>query len=312
MQTLQVTNAESSFFETQLTALDHVDVACAVSAPPTGTDGDRQPADYVRWFPEIHRGLPGDVDVVHANYGLTGPVAASASVRLSALSERDVPLVLTLWGSDVMGDSRVVDTVSRFVADYADAVVAPSEALAATLEGDVTVVPFGVDTDLFRPMDRQAARDRLGWPDDERVALFPYDTSRDVKDFPRAKRVVEAVEADVTLRTISDVPYEDVPVYMNASDLVLVTSRREAGPMVVKEAAACNVPVVSTDVGFARTVLADVEPSIAGRTTDELADAVDRIVTTVDPRSDGREADAIISVPEMGAQLRAVYERVLD
>lgn len=301
MKVLQVTNARGSFFENQLGALDAVDVAYDVSTPRTGADGDRTAIDYLRFLPDLVRRSGTGYDLVHVNYGLLGPFAVAQRTR---------PIVLTLWGSDVMGDYPLVNGASRYAIGKADAVVAPSRALAAQLDIVPDIVPFGIDTDLFRPIPRETARERIGWPTDEAIALFPYDPAREVKDFPRAERVVEAAESDVTLRTISGVPYEEMPDYLNAADLVLVTSEREAGPMVLKEAAACNVPTVSTDVGFARELVADVDNAAVATTTEGLAAAVDDVLAT-DRRSNGRDSADVISIESMGMRLRAVYERVV-
>jgi len=302
MKALQVTNAESSFFETQLSALDAAGVAYDVAAPATGADGARSVADYLRFYPSLLADCLRDYDVIHANYGLLGPLALAQPSR---------PVVLSLWGSDVMGEAAAVTAASRAAARRADAVVAPSNALADALPGDVdaTVIPFGVDTDRFRPIPRADARAAVGWETDRPVALFPYSPTRPVKDYPRAERVVSRAPVDVELRTISDVPYEDVPLYMNASDLVLVTSKRESGPMVVKEAAACNVPVVSTDVGFAADALADVSHSHVASTDEALGAAVASVVET-GARSDGRRAVELLSARAMGDRLASLYRSI--
>lgn len=300
MKVLQVTNMKSTFFETQLKALERVGVETRTSLPSTGIDANRGPLDYLSWLPELRRQGNGEFDLVHANYGLTGPFALAQPTR---------PLVLSLWGSDIMGHSSVLDAVSRFTAKRADAVIAPSRALQDELDTDSTLLPFGLDLDLFRPIDRAAAREHVGWPADETIALFPYEESRVVKNYPRAEAVVEAADADVTLRSIYGVPYEEMPYYLNASDLLLVTSDREAGPMAVKEAAACNIPVVSTDVGFTRNVLEDIDNSYVGETNEELTEAIDRVVAA-DARSNGRDSDAVISVEEMGKRLELIYDDV--
>lgn len=295
LRVLQLVTTERPFFETQVEALEARGVDCEVVAVPSDRGG-RGPREYVSFaLQTLGKGLE-DFDLVHANYGLTAPSAFAQPTR---------PVVLTLWGSDVMGPGWL-RRLSLTAARRADAVVAPSDALARELDGiEHDVVPFGVDTDLFRPIDRAEARERVGWDDGPNV-LFPYDPGRPVKNHPLAERV--AREAGATLRTVSGVAYEEMPYYVNAADALLVTSDREAGPMVVREAAACNVPVVSRDVGFARDTLADVSGSAVaddhGGLVAALEDALDA------ERSDGRSAVETLSIDDMGRELVRVYRSV--
>jgi glycosyltransferase involved in cell wall biosynthesis len=136
-----------------------------------------------------------------------------------------------------------------------------------------------------------------------------------VKDFPRARRVVERAreraEVPIELQTISGVEHEDMPTYMNAADVLLLTSKREGSPNTVKEALACNLPVVSTDVGDVRERLADVSYSTVGRTDDEL---VDGLVTAIDADepSNGREAAREVGLGAMADQIVDVYQSALE
>jgi glycosyltransferase involved in cell wall biosynthesis len=97
---------------------------------------------------------------------------------------------------------------------------------------------------------------------------------------------------------------------MNASDAVLVTSTREAGPMVVKEAAACNVPVVATDVGFVRETLAGVEHAHVCESEAELVDGLEAVLDGR-VRSDGRTAVDLLGTGEMSERLADVYRRAV-
>lgn len=298
MRVLQVTNARSSFFENQLRALDSVGVDYDVASPATGVDGDRTALDYLRFYPDLLGTALAGYDVIHANYGLVGPLALAQPQR---------PLVLSLWGSDVMGDHSLVTGLSRLTAARADAVIAPSRTLATTLDDPPYIVPFGIDTEQFRPVPRARAREAVGWPQDETIALFPYEPDRAVKRYDLAESVVAAADVDVTLRTLHGVPYEEMPLYLNASDVVLVTSEREAGPMIVKEAAACDVPVVATDVGFTREVLADRPRSTVATTESALAGGLERALAMTE---ENEPAPAVDSIESMGNNLRAIYERV--
>lgn len=302
MNVLKLVNTRRSFFDTQVEALERQGVDCTVqTVPGTHTsDSGHSAFEYARFYASVLGRAREDYDVVHAHYGLLGPLALAQPTR---------PVVLTLWGSDVMGHTDRLDWVSTRSARLADAAIVPWSTMSPYLDCEHHVVPWAVDTDLFEPMDREVARAKLDWDHDDPVALFPYDPGRPVKNADLATTVTDRAEADVRLETMSGVPYDRVPLYMNASDVVLVTSTRESGPMVLPEAAACNVPVVSTDVGIAADFLADISNSVVAASKSEFVDALDRLLTDR-PRSDGREAALAMSLERTGERLLEIYESV--
>lgn len=298
---LQLVTTRRSFFDQQIRTLEGRGVRCTVVEVPRSENG-RGPESFARFYREVLReAVLEEYDLVHANYGLIGPIALAQPVR---------PVVLSIWGSEVMGYSNRLDRVTRFAARHSDAVIAPSKAVSRELDVPHTTIPFGVDTDLFRPMDRASAREYLDWDPDDRIVLFPYDPDRSVKDYPLAKRVVEQLPMDAELRTVSGLDYEEMPYVMNASDALLVTSERESGPMVVKEAASCNLPVVSTDVGFVRDVLSGVSNCYIGDSADELARGLGSVLENRQ-RADGRDAVDGLGLDEMGNDLLTLYTTTL-
>jgi len=303
-----VTTPRSRFYRQQVEALTSQGVEETTLAVPGHheygeADNGRTVLDYARFLPTVLRQAAGNYDLVHANYGLTAP---------HAVLQARLPVVVSLWGSDLAGRYR---HVSRFATRFADAVVVMSEAMADDLGRDCHVVPHGVDLDMFRPEPTEAARDRLGWRDDARYVLFPYPEGRAVKDYPRAERVVDAardrVDADLVLQSVEGVDHEDMATYFNAADVLLLTSRREGSPNVVKEALACNLPVVSTDVGDVRERVAGVT---ASRVSDDDADLAAGVVEAVgaDGAPDGRAAAREVGRERCTARLIDVYRSVLD
>ncbi|MEM4779982.1 MAG: glycosyltransferase [Halalkalicoccus sp.] len=298
---LQLVTTRRSFFDQQVRVLEDQGVECTVLEVPRPESG-RGPGEFARFYRDvIEEALFGEYDLVHANYGLVGPLALAQPVR---------PVVLSLWGSEVMGYSNRLDRLARFAARHSDAVIAPSASVSRELDCPHAVIPFGVDTDLFRPMDRAEARAYLGWDQEKPIVLFPYDPGRAVKNYPLAEHVIERLSTDAELRTVSGLDYEEMPYVMNASDALLVTSDRESGPMVIKEAAACNLPVVSTDVGFAREVLCGVSNCSIGGSAEELARALDSILET-GKRADGRAVIDELGLDEMGDRLLTLYTTTL-
>ncbi|WIV67615.1 glycosyltransferase [Natrialbaceae archaeon AArc-T1-2] len=307
MHVLQLVTSPRPFFDQQVAVLEDRGIDCTVLGVPGehGGDSSRPPTAYATFYRRVLSAIrSGEYDLVHANYGLVAPFAIAQPVR---------PVVVTLWGTDLMSERSWLRSLSRFGARRSDAAIVPSPAMSAELETEHELIPFGVDTDLFRPIPRGEARERVGWDTDRPIALFPYDRTRSVKDFPRARRLLERadVDADVDLRTVSNVEYELIPYYMNASDVLLVTSERESGPMVVKEAAACNLPIVSTDVGFVRETLEGVTRCIVSDDDDELVAGLERLLAD-GGRSDGRNVIDGLGLESLGDRLLDVYRRVLQ
>jgi glycosyltransferase involved in cell wall biosynthesis len=311
LSVLQLTTSpDAGFFKIQVETLEARGIACETLAVPGQADGrkadsNRSPLDYLRFFAGVRRELAaGEYDLVHANYGLTAPHALAAS---------DVPVVLSLWGSDVHGP---MGWLSKLAAPHADAVVVMSEAMGRALGTDYTVLPHGIDRSKFRPMPQSLAHEVLDWRSDAHHVLFPSPIARTEKDFPRARRVVraarDALDSPVVLHAPDgEVAHDRMPLYMNGADALLLTSRREGFPNAVKEAMACNCPVVATDVGSLRRRLASVTQSTVADSDDGL---VTGLVTALESpgRSNGRQAVADLDHETVAQRMEAVYRRVLD
>ncbi|MFB6107491.1 MAG: glycosyltransferase [Haloplanus sp.] len=310
IRALHLVTAREVFFTQQIETLESKGVDCTVLVVPgedqiDGAMGQgRGVREYLQFFPMVRRELRrAEYDLIHANYGLTAPYA---------VTQRRLPVLLTLWGSDVVGFDGLV---TKACAWRADAITVRSAEMRTLLGRDAHIVPSGIDMETFRPIDRTDARDRVGWGAEGTNVLFPYSPDYERKNYPLARHVVDAVAdrtgIDATLRTISGVPHDEVPYYMNAADAVLLTSRHEGSPNTVKEAMACNVPVVSTDVGDVRERLADVSVGGVGDSEDELVDLLAEVLRAGD-RSDGRRAVAEVSWDRIGTRLIDIYRSLLD
>src|SRR2546428_9396318 len=214
--------------------------------------GFRSKLNYLKGALEVLRKTSQiDYDVVHAHYGQS---AFPAWFRLKA------PLVITLHGSDVLVRGMFQSFCSRVVSHFADAVIVVSEEMRRRIPG--FVIPCGVDLNVFRPYDRHEARHRLGWSKDKHLLLFPFDPKRPVKRYDLAKAAVEQVAKeglDVELVTAFSVENCEMPWYYSAADAMILSSDSEGSPTSVKEALACNLPVVATDVGDIREIMSGIQ-----------------------------------------------------
>jgi glycosyltransferase involved in cell wall biosynthesis len=251
-------------------------------------------------------------DVVHAHYGYCG--------WLAGMSMR-TPLVVSFMGSDLLGTpstrggatraSRVAANINRWFARRAAAVIVKSPEMARLLSVPAHVIPNGVDLEKFRPAPLPDARRALAWSNDRRYILFPGCPHERRKGFTLAERVVarasNTLGEPLELVALCDVDAKQVPDYMNGSDAMLMTSLWEGSPNAVKEAMACNLPVVSVPVGDVRFLLEGVQASeVVPRDEGQLADCVARTLRGGLP-STGRRA-----LVQKQLDLESVARRILN
>lgn len=243
-------------------------------------------------------------DLIHAHYGHSGLLA-----RLQV----KYPLVVTFHGSDLLHpkDGVIGKVVSRLV----DGVIVMTEQMKAVARRkDASVIPFGVDASLFQPYPAEQARSELGLPLDEKLMLFPWNPARAVKRFDIVSAAVERLEqagVDVALVVVCDKPRATIARYMQACDVMVVASDHEGSPMAVREAMACNLPIVSVDVGDIRQVIGDTDGCfICERDAGDMAEKVMRVLQR------GERTNGAAIIEKMGTdwaatQVLAVYRAVL-
>lgn len=229
-------------------------------------DGRARSTEYGRAVAAVRRALRGGTyDVVHAHYGLSGAVAALARPR--------VPLVTTFHGSDYEGPAwqRCVSTV---VARRSTAIVVSESGRRRLFARNAAVIPMGVDTALFAPVDRVEARRRLGWDEAGSYALLAGARRNPVKGAELFDAAVARVPA-LTSMTLEGFSRADVALALNAADVLVVASLREGSPLTVRESLACTTPVVAVPVGDVPAVLDGLTGcAVVARDPAALADAI--------------------------------------
>jgi teichuronic acid biosynthesis glycosyltransferase TuaC len=261
-------------------------------------------------------------DVIHVHHSFCG---------LIATLQRRIPVVWTFHEGEISGDTADAlreqpikhlaysKPMKRYVARKVDMVVVVAEHLRGPLgRPDAMWMPSGINWTRFAPMDSAGARRQLGLAENRRYVLFPAAPSRVEKRYDLARRGVDRLREtspefhDVELIALDNVPHERVPLFMNASDVMLMTSAFEASPVTIREALACNVPVISTDVGDARTVTRDIAGChIVEADPERIAEAL-RAVFSAPRRVESRERMRVYSLESVAQALIALYQRVIQ
>lgn len=207
---------------------------------------------YIRNIPRlwsyIRKSKP---DIIHAHYSLSGFVAG--------LSGFQVPKVISLMGSDTKAGSLMKILIRIFARYYWDQVIVKSISMKEDISlSDCHIIPNGVNLSVFHPINKSALKEQFFFSTSKKTILFLADPERESKNFILAKEACGLINNDNTdFQVRFNLSHKDVAEVLNAADVLLLTSKWEGSPNVIKEAMACNCPVVATDVGDIRWLLGD-------------------------------------------------------
>ena len=278
----------------------------------------KQLTNYVRAWREMRRRLDtGGYDLVHAQFGQSG---------LLALPKR-IPLVVTLRGSDILGivsdtdgrrtvQGRLLQQLSRHVARQADAVILVSDHMREVINRSdaVHVIPSGLDLKLFRPIPRDEARQHLGFSPTKRLVLFVGRPHQARKRFDLARQAVEVLNRTMPAELVVawGIHHVEIPYYLNACDALVFTSMQEGSPNAVKEALACDLPVVSVPVGDVAQRLLGIDGCelCPDESPAAIAAALERVLGR-NARCAGRSAVAHLDETLLTQKVIAIYDSVL-
>lgn len=217
----------------------------------------------------------GHYDIVHSHHTYcTYPFWTAKSIL-----GLQIPLILTFHEAEALRPPelipRDVDILSKLVysrkikkwaVQRVDLLISVCKDLIEVLNfrGKSTVKPPGVDLQLFKPLNKFECRRKLNLTKDKKMVFFPADIKNPKRHLQKGFSLMQSAFAmlrtdNILLITGGDISHQNMPLYMNASDVVVQTSNYEASPMIIKEAMACNVPIVSTDVGDTKTIVGGTE-----------------------------------------------------
>ena len=242
-------------------------------------------------------------DVVHAHFGLSAYSALAVRARVRAL---------TVHGTDLVHPRTAL--LTRTALRWIDLPAAPSRELAELLPdpGRVAILPCGVDLERFRPSPRGPARARIGLDPSRPCLLFPADPARAEKRFDRVRALAGALAQRPEILHLGGVPTARVPDFVNAANVVLVTSEREGFGLAVLEALACDVPVLATPVGVHREALAGLPGALcAPFAVDRWAELAGACLAAEDPRISGRARAAQWSSERMAEAVALAWQEQL-
>lgn len=207
-------------------------------------------------------------DFVHAHFGLSGLLAAL---------QRYVPVLITFHGSDA--NLPELTRLSKLAAALSQYDIFVSEKLQKKIGGsrEYSIIPCGIDLDTFYPVEMKIAREELKLDQQKKYILFASGFDNTIKNAPLAISAVESLSEKCELIELKNKSRDEVNLLLNACNLLLLTSKSEGSPQVIKEAMACNCPIVATDVGDISDVVGETEGCyITSFNSDDVAEKINK------------------------------------
>jgi teichuronic acid biosynthesis glycosyltransferase TuaC len=174
------------------------------------------------------------------------------------------------------------------------------------------IIPCGIDLEIFQSIDMKIAREELSFMPDKKYILFSSGFDNQVKNSPLAFSAVEKIELKCELIELKNKSREEVNLLLNACDLLLLTSFSEGSPQIIKEAMACNCPIVATDVGDIKEVIGKTDGCFI--TSFEPEDVAEKIGIALkfDKRTYGREKIKNFNNKLVAEKVYSVYKKVVE
>jgi teichuronic acid biosynthesis glycosyltransferase TuaC len=196
--------------------------------------------------------LTGKYDLMHAVYALSG---------FAGMIQRRIPEVVTFIGSDI--NKKWVRVITRFFLIKnisASIFVSNNLFIKAGKPLNGNIIPFGINLEKFYPVNKSLCRKEMGFDVLKKYILFSSRFDRPEKNSSLAFNAIELTGiSNIELVELINIPDNKMNILFNACDIALMTSVNEGSPQFIKEAMACNLPIVTTDVGDVREIIGNTE-----------------------------------------------------
>ena len=245
-------------------------------------------------------------DIVHAHYSYTAYAVSLTFIR--------IPLVVSLMGSDVNTASKIQQFIIKyFILFFWDAVIVKSSEMKKKLGyKKAYIIPNGVNLEKYKPIDKSSAFDKLAWDKNKRHILFASDPNRPEKNYSMAKLAIDELKDDnIEIHFLMNIQQSDMPYYYCAADCLLLTSFYEGSPNVIKEAMACNCPIVSTDVGDVKQLIEGIKGCYLTKfDKSEIAEKLKEALI-FNNRTMARDSVKHLDSKEIAKKLISIYQELL-
>ena len=217
------------------------------------------------FYQSLHLARDRSIDLIQAEY------IPHSSLIPSILGRKEIPQVLKFHGDDARiypFKNRFNKMLTRFMLNRAAHIITASEEMRRTLIGigadpaQITSIHTGVDTGFFSPRPREESRKILGLPHEQTIFLFvgrlhPWKGVYEILEVARRCRDFKFIfigPGNIPVHPdncffVGTKISQEIRIWLNAADCLLLPTHTEAIPTSVMEAFACGIPAIATRVG---------------------------------------------------------------
>lgn len=322
MKVLHVTNlfpekgniSYGIFVKEQINSLRVLGIDCEVIFINAAKNGK---FEYFKKIFEIAR-RSKHVDIIHCHH----TYSAFFTLFFARVNK---PVVTSFLGpSGREGKSTYFYAVKRYLYKYAKkhselSIIKNSSISDPDYSDSEVCIPNGVDIDFFREISTSESLEQLGLPNKKYVIFCSStDLYRREKRYDLFLETIKIIkskyDSDVAELAVENEERDRMPFLFNASAVHLLTSDHEGSPNSVKEALACNIPVVSRDVGNVKWMLDSVEGCYVCDTEDPnvLAELTMKAMSCKRVKGRERLGDLKLDMKSVAEQIKEIYVRVLS
>ncbi len=250
---------------------------------------------YLKHYFLLKKELKNKYDLIHAHNGLCG--------ILSNL-QRKIPVITTYHGTDLNKTSLRLISYISILTSARNILVSRKQLRSLLFRRKITIIPCGVDRNIFYPVENinrsRSERKRI---------LFSSSFSNRIKNYPLAKKALDFLgDKSIELIELKEKTREQVNDLLNDSELLLLTSFSEGSPQIIKEALACNCPIVSTDVGDVKDLVGNIQGCFI--TTFDPKDVSKKISEALEFAKTKIRTNGSGKIHEYGLDLNTISERI--
>ena len=244
-------------------------------------------------------------DLIHAHFGLCGALCVLQS---------QVPVVITCHNGEIL--TKYGNLISSLAVQRAKHTICVAQHIYDKLylkPRHYTIQPCGIE--VSEVVDKEIAKQKMGLPTDKYNILFGGSFTNLRKNVALANAALDILKRnDINLIEMKGFSREQVTLLYNACDILLLPTKSEGSPQVLKEAMAYNCPVVATDVADISYLLDGVSNSYV--TCFDPQDVAEKITRALEcgQRTNGRERIEKLQLEnsQVAKTIYSIFQQVLS